>query len=40
MKRDQQFAKQFASIRRIYVPEKEALGFLVIEIELAAELST
>jgi hypothetical protein len=36
MKRDQ----QFASIRRIYGPEKEASGVLAIEIELAAELPT
>ena len=36
MKRDQ----QFANIRRIYGPEKEAPGVLAIEVELAAELST
>ena len=36
MKRDQ----QFASIRRICGPEKEASGVLAIEIELAAGLST
>ncbi len=36
MKRDQ----QFASIRRIYGPKKEASGVLAIEIELAAELPT
>ena len=36
VKRDQ----QFASIRRICGPEKEASGVLAIEIELAAGLST
>ena len=36
MKRDQ----QFANIRRIYGPEKEAPGVLAIEVELVAELST
>ena len=36
MKRDQ----QFANIRRIYGPEKEAPGVLAIEVELIAELST
>jgi hypothetical protein len=32
--------KGFASIRRIYGPEKEVPGVLVIEIKLVAELST
>jgi len=36
MKRDQ----QFASVRRVYGPEKEAPGVLVIEIELVAGLPT
>ena len=36
MKRDE----QFAGIGRICGPEKEALGVLAIEIELAAELPT
>jgi hypothetical protein len=36
MKRDQ----QFANIRRIYGPEKEAPSVLAIEVELVAELST
>ena len=36
MKRDQ----QFANIRRINGPEKEAPGVLAIEVELVAELST